>query len=82
VSVGIFQFGEFKLDCDGFELTRAGRSVKVERMPMELLILLVARNGQLSHSSKRRIANILRSCSTSRTIPHSISSTAMSATGR
>jgi TolB-like protein/DNA-binding winged helix-turn-helix (wHTH) protein len=47
VSVGSFQFGEFKLDCDGFELTRAGRSLKVERMPMELLILLVAKNGQL-----------------------------------
>jgi TolB-like protein/DNA-binding winged helix-turn-helix (wHTH) protein len=47
VSVGSFQFGEFRLDCDGFELTRASRSLKVERMPMELLILLVARNGQL-----------------------------------
>ena len=47
MSVGIFQFGDFKLDCDSFELTRAGRSLKVERLPMELLILLVTRNGQL-----------------------------------
>lgn len=47
MSVGIFQFGEFELDCDRFELFRAGRSVKVERMPMELLILLVSNKGQL-----------------------------------
>ena len=42
-----FQFGEFKLDCDSFELSRAGRSLKLERKPMELLILLTERNGQL-----------------------------------
>ena len=47
MSVGIFQFGEFELDRNRFELFRAGRSVKVERMPMELLILLVSKNGQL-----------------------------------
>jgi DNA-binding winged helix-turn-helix (wHTH) protein/tetratricopeptide (TPR) repeat protein len=47
VSVGIFQFGEFELDTERFELLRSGRSVKVERMPMELLILLVSKNGQL-----------------------------------
>jgi DNA-binding winged helix-turn-helix (wHTH) protein len=47
VSVGIFQFGEFELDIERFELFRTGRSVKVERMPMELLILLVSKNGQL-----------------------------------
>jgi DNA-binding winged helix-turn-helix (wHTH) protein/tetratricopeptide (TPR) repeat protein len=45
--VGIFQFGEFELDCDRFELFRADRSLKVERMPMELLILLVSKKGQL-----------------------------------
>jgi TolB-like protein/DNA-binding winged helix-turn-helix (wHTH) protein len=47
VSVRIFQFGEFELDSERFELFRTGRSVKVERMPMELLILLVSKNGQL-----------------------------------
>jgi DNA-binding winged helix-turn-helix (wHTH) protein len=46
VSVGIFQFGEFELDIERFELFRTGRSVKVERMPMELLILLVSKNGR------------------------------------
>ncbi|MGA9509252.1 MAG: winged helix-turn-helix domain-containing protein [Candidatus Sulfotelmatobacter sp.] len=43
----VFEFGEFKLDCDRFELYRAGRSLKLERKPMELLILLAARNGHL-----------------------------------
>jgi DNA-binding winged helix-turn-helix (wHTH) protein/Tol biopolymer transport system component len=47
VPVAVFEFGDFKLDCDRFELTRAGRSLKLERKPMELLILLATRNGQL-----------------------------------
>ena len=36
----IYEFGDFKLDCDRFELYRAGRSLKLERKPMELLVLL------------------------------------------
>ncbi len=47
MSAGIFECGEFKRDCDRFELSRAGRCLKLERMPMELLILLVSRNGNL-----------------------------------
>jgi DNA-binding winged helix-turn-helix (wHTH) protein len=47
VAVSVFEFGEFKLDCDRFELYRNGRSVKLERKPMELLILLATRNGHL-----------------------------------
>jgi TolB-like protein/DNA-binding winged helix-turn-helix (wHTH) protein len=47
VVVTVFEFGDFKLDCDRFELYRAGRSLKLERKPMELLILLAARNGHL-----------------------------------
>ncbi|HEV7216070.1 MAG TPA: winged helix-turn-helix domain-containing protein, partial [Chloroflexota bacterium] len=43
----IFEFGDFKLDSGRFELSRAGRSVKLERKPMELLILLAARNDDL-----------------------------------
>src|ERR1700685_2750692 len=43
----VFEFGDFKLDCSRFELYRAGRSLKLERKPMELLILLAARNGHL-----------------------------------
>lgn len=45
--VAVFEFGDFKLDCDRFELSRAGTSLRLERKPMELLILLAARNGQL-----------------------------------
>jgi DNA-binding winged helix-turn-helix (wHTH) protein/Tol biopolymer transport system component len=47
VAVGILEFGDFKLDRDRFELSRAGRSLKLERKPMELLILLASRRGQL-----------------------------------
>ena len=47
VSVPVYQFGEFRLDCGEFELLRNGHSVRVERKPMELLILLASRPGQL-----------------------------------
>ena len=43
----VFEFGDFKLDCDRFELYRSGRTVKLERKPMELLILLATKNGHL-----------------------------------
>jgi len=43
----VYQFEEFQLDCGRFELTRNGRSLPVERKPMELLILLAERRGQL-----------------------------------
>jgi TolB-like protein/DNA-binding winged helix-turn-helix (wHTH) protein len=43
----IFEFGNFKLDCERFELRRAGRTLPLERKPMELLILLAASNGHL-----------------------------------
>jgi TolB-like protein/DNA-binding winged helix-turn-helix (wHTH) protein len=42
-----FQFGEFELDAASYELHRAGRPVRLERQPMDLLILLVRRGGQL-----------------------------------
>jgi TolB-like protein/DNA-binding winged helix-turn-helix (wHTH) protein len=47
VPVSVFEFGEFSLDCDRFELRRAGRTVKLERKPMELLILLAVNEGHL-----------------------------------
>jgi TolB-like protein/DNA-binding winged helix-turn-helix (wHTH) protein len=47
MAVRSFQFGEFKLDCDRFELRRGERTLKLERKPMELLILLAAKNGDL-----------------------------------
>jgi len=41
------KFGDFELDVAGYELRRSGRAVKLERIPMELLLLLVDRRGQL-----------------------------------
>jgi DNA-binding winged helix-turn-helix (wHTH) protein/tetratricopeptide (TPR) repeat protein len=43
----VVKFGEFELDAVGFHLQRGGRSVKLERIPMGLLILLVERGGGL-----------------------------------
>lgn len=43
----VYEFGEFRLDCDRFELRRAGRSLKLEKKAMDLLILLAARTGHL-----------------------------------
>lgn len=43
----LIHFDEFSLDCDRYELLRSGRPVKLERIPMELLILLATRDGNL-----------------------------------
>jgi TolB-like protein/DNA-binding winged helix-turn-helix (wHTH) protein/Tfp pilus assembly protein PilF len=42
-----FRFEEFDLDLDRYELRRSGHAVKLERIPMELLILLLQNNGKL-----------------------------------
>ena len=44
---GTFQFGPFELDRENFELRRAGRRVRIDRIPLELLLLLVRRAGKL-----------------------------------
>jgi predicted ATPase/serine/threonine protein kinase len=42
------RFGEdFELDLHTYELRRAGRALKLERIPMELLLLLMEKKGQL-----------------------------------
>jgi TolB-like protein/Tfp pilus assembly protein PilF len=41
------EFGEFVLDVAAYELRRHGRSIRLERRPMELLLLLLERYGQL-----------------------------------
>src|SRR6187200_104399 len=41
------RFGEFVLDVAAYQLRRDGRPVKLGRQPMDLLILLVERRGQL-----------------------------------
>jgi TolB-like protein/DNA-binding winged helix-turn-helix (wHTH) protein len=43
----VLEFGDFQLNCDRFELSRAGRIIKLERKPMELLILLATREGDI-----------------------------------
>ena len=43
----IIEFGEFSLDCDRFELRRNGTPLRLERQPMELLILLATSDGRL-----------------------------------
>ena len=47
VAVAVYQFGDFRLDRGRFELLRQGHSIKLERKPMELLILLATSNGRL-----------------------------------
>ncbi len=41
------RFRNYELDPDGFELSRAGHRLRLERKPMELLILLTEKQGQL-----------------------------------
>ena len=42
-----FRFGDFELDVGAYALRRNGRPVRIERQPMDLLLLLVERRGQL-----------------------------------
>jgi len=46
-SPGTFRFGDFELDVGAYELRRNGRPVRIERQPMDLLLLLVERRRQL-----------------------------------
>jgi TolB-like protein/DNA-binding winged helix-turn-helix (wHTH) protein len=40
-----YKFGDFEVDPARFELRRLGRQVKLERIPLELLILLIEKDG-------------------------------------
>lgn len=42
-----FHFGEFTLDQSSYRLSRGTRSLRLEKLPMELLLLLVERSGEL-----------------------------------
>src|SRR5437588_6974267 len=44
----IYKFGDFELDPSRFELKRNGRVQKMERMPMDLLILLAEKEGNVA----------------------------------
>src|SRR5437762_3427379 len=52
-----FHFGEFTLDQSRYRLQRGERHLRLEKLPMELLILLVQRHGQLV--SREEIADRL-----------------------
>jgi TolB-like protein/DNA-binding winged helix-turn-helix (wHTH) protein len=43
----VYQFGDFSLHSGKFELCRKGRRLKLERKPLELLVLLVTKHGQV-----------------------------------
>ena len=46
--VSCYKFGEFELDSARFELRRDGQALKLERIPMELLILLAEKDGNVA----------------------------------
>jgi TolB-like protein/DNA-binding winged helix-turn-helix (wHTH) protein/Flp pilus assembly protein TadD len=52
-----FRFGDFALDVQGYQLLRNGRPIRLERQPMDLLILLVERRLQLV--SRAEIVDLL-----------------------
>jgi eukaryotic-like serine/threonine-protein kinase len=43
----LFRFEDFELDLRSYQVRRSGRSLKLERIPMEVLFLLAERRGQL-----------------------------------
>jgi TolB-like protein/DNA-binding winged helix-turn-helix (wHTH) protein len=43
----VYRFGDFSLDCGKFELCRKGHRLKLERKPLELLVVLVTKHGQV-----------------------------------
>lgn len=52
-----YRFGRFTLDATAFDLRRDGRTVRLERQPMDLLLVLVRRRGQLV--TRAEIADLL-----------------------
>jgi DNA-binding winged helix-turn-helix (wHTH) protein len=51
-----FRFGEFELDLAAYTLRRTGQRIKLERLPMELLVLLVRRPGILVNRAEIQAA--------------------------
>jgi DNA-binding winged helix-turn-helix (wHTH) protein len=49
---GSFRFGEFELDIAAYALRRRGQRIKLEKIPMEVLVLLVRKAGILIHRSE------------------------------
>ena len=53
----VFVFGEFELDADSYQLRRRGLALRLENIPLQLLLLLVERTGQVV--SRKEIAERL-----------------------
>src|ERR1035437_4681836 len=47
MAAGLVRFEDVELDLRAYHLQRSGRTLKLERIPMEVLFLLVERRGQL-----------------------------------
>jgi class 3 adenylate cyclase len=47
MSAAVFHFEDFELDPNAYRLSRGGEIVRLERIPLELLCLLIERRGQL-----------------------------------
>jgi len=43
----LVRFGEFELDRAAYQLRRKGRAVRLERIPLDLLLFLIERRGEL-----------------------------------
>ncbi|HEY4009499.1 MAG TPA: winged helix-turn-helix domain-containing protein [Acidobacteriaceae bacterium] len=57
MTAGTLTFGEFELDCDRFQLRRGALPLRLERKPLELLILLATSGGRLV--TREEIARLL-----------------------
>ncbi|MCA1560073.1 MAG: FHA domain-containing protein [Acidobacteria bacterium] len=53
---GSFRFGEFELDVAAYALRRAGQRIKLEKIPMEVLVLLVRKAGILVNRTEIQAA--------------------------
>jgi Tol biopolymer transport system component/DNA-binding winged helix-turn-helix (wHTH) protein len=47
VAIHWIKFAEFELDCDSYQLRRGGSNEKLEKLPMNLLILLATKHDRL-----------------------------------
>jgi len=70
MSPDVVRFEDFELDRSAYQLRRAGQVVRLERLPMELLLLLVERRGQLV--TRREILSAVWGNEVVRDVDHSI----------
>jgi len=47
MAAGIIRFADFELERAAYQLRHQGRTVQIERLPLDLLFLLAERSGQL-----------------------------------